>query len=203
MSLHTQDLTARMTRYLDRKAMPKRLDGKPMAQSDEIAALTALAAKHAPRDAEKLAEWWGLFSEKMGEIAGSMWPSEKELAEAARSIRGPAMVDLSGSASLDPAEIQAKRMKTGAGYAESSLWGIVACEIAARKLVDLETMTRCRSAAFHRRKAVYGEESALAWEADRKAEHEAAKIVWRDKSEPQPSRMPIPDMTSKPQGAAA
>ena len=113
------------------------------------------------------------------------------------------MVDLSGNQSLDPAVIVAKRMQDGKAYPETALYGIVACEMIARGLVDHETMTKCRSAAFFRRKDVYGEASALKWEAERKADHEASKVVWRDKSDREARRLPIPDMTSKPQDFAA
>ena len=204
MTLHTQDITARLTRYLDRKSMPRRLEGKPVAMQDELRALVAAVERNAPRDADKLADWWPLFEAKLGELTSAMWPVEKELSDAARAVRGgPVMVDLSGNQSLDPAVIVAKRMQDGKAYPETALYGIVACEMIARGLVDHETMTKCRSAAFFRRKDVYGEESALKWEAERKAAHEASKVVWRDKSDREARRMPIPDMTSKPQDFAA
>lgn len=204
MSLHTQDITARLTRYLDRKTMPRRLEGKPLAMEDELRALVAAVERNAPRDADKLADWWPLFEIKLGELASAMWPVEKELVDAAKAVRGgPVMVDLSGNSSLDPATIYAKRMREGGRYPETALYGILACELIAKQLVDEDTMRKCRSAAFFRRKDVYGDESALAWEADRKAAHEAAKVVWRDKEERQQRRLSIPDMTSKPQGEAA
>ena len=204
MSLHTQDITARLTRYLDRKTMLRRFEGKPMAMEDELRALVAAVERNAPRDAAALADWWVLFEIKMGELASAMWPIEKELVDAAKAVRGgPVMVDLSGTPSLDSATIYAKRMREGGRYPETALYGILACELIAKRLVDEETMRRCRSAAFFRRKEVYGEESALAWEAESKAAHEAAKVVWRDKEERQQRRLNIPDMTSKPQGAAA
>lgn len=204
MNLHTNDINARLTRYLDRKTMPKRLEGKPMAQTDEIAALVAAAERSAPRDAEKLAAWWPIFETRLDEGAGAMWPVVREIIDAAKAVRGGlALVDLSAKQSLDPAEIAAKRMIEGAGYPETALYGILACEIIAKGLVDRDTMTRCRSAAFLRRKGFYGEEAALRWEAERKAAHEAAKVVWADKSERRSRRLPIPDMVSKPHGAAA
>lgn len=204
MNLHTQDLNARLTRYLDRKTMPKRLEGKPMAQADEIAALVAAVERNAPRDAQKLADWWPLFEVRLGELASAMWPIEKELVDAAKAVRGgPVMVDLSGNSSLDPATIIAKRMREGGRYPETALYGILACELIAKGLVDEETMRRCRSNAFFSREGTYGRDAALKWEADRKAAHEEAKVVWRDKAERQQRRLNIPDMTSKPQGEAA
>jgi len=41
MSLHEADIRARLNRLLDRKQMPKRLEGKGGAMEDEIRALTA------------------------------------------------------------------------------------------------------------------------------------------------------------------
>lgn len=204
MNLHTNDVNARLTRYLDRKTMPKRLDGKPMAQTDEIAALVAAVERNAPRDAQRLADWWPLFETRLDEGTGAMWPVVREIIDAAKAVPGaPAPVDLSGKPSMDPAEIAAKRMREGSGYPETALYGILACEIIARGLVDRETMTRCRSDAFLRRRAFYGEESALRWEADRKAAHEDAKVVWTDKSERKQRSFRVPDMTAKPNGAAA
>ena len=205
MNLHTQDITARLTRYLtNRKTPHRRLQDNPSAQQDELVALVGAIERRAPRDAQKLADWWALFEVKLDESTGHTWPIVKEIAAAADSVRGgPAMVDLSGNSSLDPATIYAKRMREGGRYPETALYGILACELIAKGLVDEETMRRCRSAAFFRRKDVYGEESALAWEAERKAAHEAAKIVWRDKDERQQRRLNIPDMTSKPQGFTA
>lgn len=204
MNLHTTDITARLTRYLDRKTMPKRLEGKPTAQADEIAALVAAVERNAPRGAEKLATWWPLFETKLGELASAMWPIEKELIEAAKAVRGgPVLVDLSGNSSLDHATIIAKRMRERGQYPETALYGILACELIAKGLVDEDTMRRCRSEAFFRREDAYGREAALKWEADRKAVHEEAKVVWRDKAERRARRLNIPDMTSKPQGADA
>lgn len=202
MSLHEDDITARLTRFLARKSMPRRFENNPMAQADELRALTEAIQRSAPRSAEALADWWALFEIKLDETASSLWPVVKEVSDAARAVRGVAQIDLSGKPSLDPAEIQAKRLIEGNGFAETALYGVLACEIIARRLIDRDTMIKRRSQAFFARKDLYGEEAALRWEADAKATHEAAKIVWSERENRQPRNIQIPDISHRPEAAA-
>ena len=81
---------------------------------------------------------------------------------------------------LDPLVITSARMQRGEAVGEGYLYGRLACELIQRGLVDKPTMTRYRSAAFLNRRNFYGQEAALAWEAERKAAHEAAKPMLRD-----------------------
>jgi hypothetical protein len=197
MSLHHADIQARLGRFLDRKQMPRRLEGKPAAQTDEIQALSRVIARFAPRDPAALAAWWPAFEAGLGLICGAMWPTEKEAADAGKQAvqAQPRPEKPDGEHSLDPAALTAAAMAEGKPVGESWLWGVLACDLIATGLVDRETMTRYRSAAFHRRKAVQGEESALAWEAEAKERHEAAKAMRRDKDR-QPRDVAVPDLTA-------
>lgn len=85
MNLHDADIKSRLSRFLTRKQIPRRLDSNPSATDDEIAALVAAIARNAPRTAERLAEWWPAFEAALGEVCGSMWPTEKEIRDAAQS----------------------------------------------------------------------------------------------------------------------
>lgn len=196
MSLHQADITARVRRFLDRRQMPRRLEDKPQAQQDEIAALVACVGRYAPRD--NLAEWWTKFETKLGECgAGSLWPTEKEIRECAAFLRPERpKAALQEASREDGYAIVGKRMAAGEAVGEEYLWGRQAVEIIKRKLVDRDTMQRYRSAAFLARKRAYGEAAALAWEADMKDRHQVAIDVL---SAPASQRVvDIPDKAEKP-----
>ena len=72
-------------------------------------------------------------------------------------------------------EVMGKRMAEGKDVGENYLYGREAVELIRRKLVDEETMRLYRSAAFFARKEIQTEASALEWEAEAKARHQAAK----------------------------
>lgn len=84
MSLHESDVLSRLTRFLGRKQMPRRLEGRPTAEADEVTALVSAVNRNAPRGADALAQWWPAFEARLGEICGGMWPTEKEIIDAAR-----------------------------------------------------------------------------------------------------------------------
>lgn len=79
----------------------------------------------------------------------------------------------------DSAQIASERMARGEAVGDIWLYGILACELAARRLVDERTMRAYRSGAYFARRQVYGEAEALHWEKNAKAEHEKAKAVWK------------------------
>lgn len=196
MSLHHADIQDRLSRFLDRKQMPRRLDGKVQAQQDEMKALTRVIARFAPRDPDALRQWWPSFEAALGLICGAMWPTEKEAADAGKQAvqAQPKPEKRDGDDGLDPVALKAAAMAEGKPVGESWLWGALACDLIASGLVDRETMTRYRSAAFLSRKATQGELAALAWEAEAKARHEAAKAMRRDKDR-QPRDVAMPDKT--------
>ena len=192
MGLHENDAKSRLVRFLNRKAMPRRLEDKPVAMDDEIGALLAAMLRHAPRGADALAEWWPAFEATLGEMCGAMWPTEKEVSDAGRKHRRR---DVSAVSSIDmsDAAIAARQMDRGEGVSVSYLYGIAACEMIARRLVSEDLMTRYRSAWFFGLVDAYGEERACEIEADAKARHEEAKIVWsrrNDEKAAHPVRIP-------------
>lgn len=199
MSLHDSDVTARFSTFLDRKALPRRLEGKQMAQDDEMRALIATILRYAPRSAPALAGWWPLFESALSEACGDYWPSEKHIRPAAEiaSKSAPKLRDETGGPDMRPVAIIARKMQRGEAVGEAWLWGRNAVELATSSLIDRDTVARYRSAAFLARKAVYGESDALAWEADAQARHEAAKDVWRHRRDPAaPQAATIPDKSA-------
>lgn len=203
MSLHESDIRSRLMRFLERKQMPKRLDGKGGAMEDEIRALVSAIVRNAPRNQDRLADWWPIFEASIGEICGSMWPTEREVKDAAQKANADAPKVSAESWSLDPAEMAAQRIAAGEAVGEEWLYGIGACELAAKRLVTEDQMRRYRSGAFFARKSIYGEEKAFAWEAEAKAKHEKAKDMWRHRNDPTMRRnVQMPDKRETPSWAA-
>jgi len=60
-----------------------------------------------------------------------------------------------------PEQIIGERMTAGEAVGEGWLYGSLAVGLIAARLVDQDTMTRYRSAAFHARRMIYGVEKAL------------------------------------------
>lgn len=81
---------------------------------------------------------------------------------------------------IDPYAIVARRFAAGDPVGEGYLYGLEACEMIKRRLVDEQTMKSYRSGAFLARRERYGQDAALAWEAQAKADHEIAKQMLRD-----------------------
>jgi len=203
MSLHDADVKARLMRFLDRKTTPRRLEGKPTAMEDEVRALAAAVTRIAPRDPEKLADWWPVFEARLSEECGQMWPTEKEIRDASQqTAKDTPQVFVSQGQSDEhtPEAITGRRMAAGEAVGEEWLYGARAVALIAAGHVSKELMGRYRSAALHQRCEGHGgREAALAWEAEAKARHEAAKAIHRDRmTNPQrrdttftPRKMPV------------
>lgn len=181
MSIHDSDLKSRLVRYLDRRQMPRRLEGKGGAMEDEVRALLGTLSRYAPRGADQLAAWWPGFEVALGEIiVGGIWPTEREIKDAAKVAAGNTPKSSATAPERSEHEIIAARMAAGDSVGENWLYGRAACELISRGLVDERTMTAYRSGAFFARKGFYPEDMARAWEADAKDRHQTAKEAFRD-----------------------
>ena len=176
MNLHSADIVSRLNRYLDRRSVPNRLKDKPQAMEDEIADLASCVERVAPRGADALAAWWPEFERNLSEMGGSFWPTAKEIRDAGTGAAKATPVAQT-SAALDPAEMTARAMSEGRPVGDNWLYGVCAVELGVRRLVSRDVIDRYRSGAFLSRRALYGEEVALRWEAEAKARHEAAKAA--------------------------
>ena len=183
MNMHDADLKARLVRYLDRRQMPRRLEGKESAIEDELRALLAALARGAPRGADPLAEWWPHFEAALGEIiVGGSWPTEREILDASRKAGQEApKLAYAPEQPSSAHSINAARMSRGEPVGECWLYGLPAVELIAQRLVDEQTMRQYRNGAYFARKDVQGEAAAIAWEAEAKERHEAAKLQYRTK----------------------
>ena len=156
MSLHEADLKARLVRYLDRRQMPRRLEGKGGAMEDEMRALVAALARVAPRSADRLADWWPHFEAALGEIAtGGLWPTEREIRDAAKMVGSIAPQVAVAPEPKSEHQIIADRMARGEPVGEGWLYGRAACELIRQRLVDQATMSAYRSGAFFARNYEY------------------------------------------------
>lgn len=200
MSLHEHDLSQRLKRFLDRKQMPRRFEGKPVAVEDEIKALASATARSAPRGADALARWWEPFEAHLSEACGHSWPTEKEVAIAAKSAsRQAPRVTGSSDRDMSPEAVAGRRMARSEDVGEGWLYGSDAVRLIATGNIDECTMSRYRSAAFLRRKRTYGEAEALKWETEAKARHDYARVVHRDRNTPpEPRDTSLPDKRETP-----
>lgn len=186
MSLHVVDVKRRLVRFLQRKETPAWLRAE-QAQADEIEALVAAVVRRAPHDPQALADWWARMEAALDERCGRRWPAARDIAavaaecgapEAPGPVRSARETDVS-----DPAELAAGRMRAGEPVGEGWLYGIGACEIVARGLVDRDTMQRYRTGAYRARRALLGEDAALRWVQSAEADHERATAVWRARND--------------------
>ena len=182
MNLHQSDISGRLQRFLERRQMPRRLAGKEAATADELRALLGAVERGAPRGAEALANWWPGFETALGANGNQYWPSEKDVTDACRKVAPPRPREMDPDGKPDECVIMGRRMEAGEAIGEPYVYGFKACELIRRGLVSEATMARYRSAFFLKRRSVYGEEAARAWEARAKAEHESAMSVSRSNS---------------------
>lgn len=180
MSIHDADLKMRLTRFLDRKQAPRHIASET-AVADEIAALIAAVRSRAPRDPDRLRDWWQAFETALEERCGRYWPTVQDIGNTAKALAPPPSSGIAEPGEIDSAAYAAARMNAGAAVGDGWLYGVLACELIARRLVDQDTMARYRSRAFLARRLVHGEDAAQAWEAEAKARHEGARDVWKSR----------------------
>jgi len=200
MSLHEADIAARLKRFLDRRQAPRRVEGKPQAISDEITALVNAVTRNAPRGSEALAAWWPVFEARLGEAGSGLWPTEREIKDAAEGATKETPRGVVDHTPPDDCKMIAARMEAGLPVGEGWIYGADAVRLIAGRGVTEDVMRAYRSAAFLSRKATYGEDSALAWEAEAKANHERAKEVYRHRQSQPAGHIPrIPNKSVAPE----
>lgn len=200
MSIRSTEITGILTRWLERYSPPANIRDKPRAQQDEAEALLSVLMRFAPQ-----AEYVPWVEKALDQLEYQMktraWPTKGELGSVCSNLRKETRQQVTDATQpdRDPASVAARRMEAGEPVGEGWLYGIEACELIAKGLVSEDRMRAYRSAMFHARKSTYGEAAALSWEADAKAQHEAAKAVWRARGEAATGQSAdIPDKTSKP-----
>lgn len=205
-ALHKAEITEIFTRWLERYAPPASIRENSRAQQDEVDALLSVLLRSAPRG--EAGPWVRQALDRMEyRMKTRAWPTKAELADVCSKLsqeKARDAVDLSGQ-DLSPIAINARRMRAGEPVGEGWLYGRNAVELIACGQVDRETMERYRSAAFLSKRKLRGEEDARAWEDAAKAQHEAAKVVYRQRNDEAARRdVGVPDKsTPVPKGYAA
>lgn len=205
MSIREAEIAGCLSRWLDRYAVPMHLRGKAEASQAEAECLARILCKFAPA-MDYHAFLNQVFDQVDFHAKTRFWPTAAELKEACCNVsKGAKLLNQTeGALDLRPVAIIARKMRRGEPVGEAYLWGIGAVELIAERLVDEATMRGYRIAAFNDRKAAYGEEAALRWEAEAKARHEDAKVLYRSRNDPRSQRRVVfPDKSAKPQSGAA
>jgi len=180
MSLRQSEITAALTRWLDRYSCPMNLRDKPQAAQAEAEALAGVLLRFAPQT-EYQPFLNRVFSQLDYQMKTRAWPTVAEIGAVCSNVRKAATVGpVDSERDMRPVAIAARAMAEGKPVGEGWLYGRMAVEMIAERLVDKATMDKYRSGAFLHRKAVYGEPAALAWEAEAKARHEDAKHIFRE-----------------------
>jgi hypothetical protein len=183
MSIRDDDITARVTEWLDRFAIPAHLRDKPAAAQSEAEAILRMFFRYAKGD-DYPAFLNRVFDQVDYRKANRFWPTPQEVGAACANVlkdapRPGVAVDRDNSLEA----VTSRRMERGEGVAEDWLYGRLAVELISKRLVDQPTMERYRSAAFLGRKEVYGADAALEWEQQAKERHAAAKAVHQARDE--------------------
>lgn len=176
MSIRVEYLTTKLQSYLLRRTMPRGLDGKPDAQTEELSALISCLGRYAPK--ENYDEWWGNFERVLGEDAQTRaWPTEGEIKAAATKLRKPGGVRVAEAGDSDPLELNAKRIRNREAVGDEYLFGRRAVELLQSGKVTMSDIRPYRSALYFSEKDFYGEEMAKSREEERLRKHERAESM--------------------------
>jgi hypothetical protein len=179
MDIRTSDITQRLAEWLDRYSVPQHMREKPDAVQKEVEALARILCKFCPHQ-EYVPFLNRVFATLEYGMKTRVWPTVNELGAACSNARkeNPAQGEIKPP--KNEYEIMADRMAKGEAVGEGYLWGRQAVEMIRLRLVDEPTMKSYRSGAFLARRELYGEAAALAWEAECKERHAAAKEILRN-----------------------
>ncbi len=195
MSLHETAITARLKRFLDRRTMPKFLDAKPQAISDELGAMTRTIARFAPRG--DLAEWWNKFEADIGRRNTTRsWPSEGEIEASCKAITQPLRNSIAEPGSFDEYAIAGRRIENSEPVGDEWLYGRKSAELVRRGLATEGSLRPYRSALYFRAKDLWGEERAAEYERELQDKHQDALKSMREPSERRNVEALIPDKSA-------
>lgn len=168
--------------WMERRSCPSDLRDKPEAAKREAEALIAAILRFAPQN--DYSPFVRRVLEQLDfQMKSRFWPTIHEMGAACSNVRkemkreNPNAETGLAERDMRPEAITARAMLEGKPVAEGWLYGRGAVSMIVARLIDRETMTKYRSAAFLSRKAMYGEPAALAWEAEAKQRHEDAKTI--------------------------
>lgn len=195
MSLHETEIRSRLKRFLDRRSMPKFLEDKPQAISDELGAMTRAISRFAPRG--DMSEWWSRFEADLGERNTTRsWPSEGEVSASCKAVTDRSGPRIAEQGSIDPYAINAKRIQNGEAVGDEWFYGRRAVELIEKGLATEGQLRPYRSALFFQMREVWGEDKAREKEAELIRRHEDAKSEGQRN---QRGNLAIPDKRHAPE----
>jgi hypothetical protein len=161
--------------WLERYSPRRALQGNSEALQAEVKALLRVIKKYAPMN--DYLSWLSRVTEALDfMMKTSAWPTVNEVGSACIATNKEAARKAPSEAiSLDPIEVNAKRMNAGEAVGDGYLYGRDAVTLLRGNHVSLDVMTKYRSALFFSAKDVWGEELALRAEARWKAKHADAE----------------------------
>lgn len=164
MSFRKSEISTRLIRFLDRRSVPMHLSDKPSAQQDEIDALLQCVLRYAPR-ADYMPWLERLISEMSANAKTRGWPSEADVASAAREMSKVGSIKPADGGEIDFLQVVADRMNEGEAVGDECFYGRIAQRLLDSGKVSEATMRKYRSAWYFNAKDVYGEEKAREKEA--------------------------------------
>lgn len=184
MTIRDQDISERVTEWLDRFAVPMHFRDKPEAAQKEAEAILRMFLRYAPK-MDYPAFINRVFDRIDYQKKDRFWPTPHDVGAACVNVsKESPKQEATADLDMSPEAIMGRRMSRGESVGEDWLWGRLAVDLIAKGMVDQATMEAYRKAAFFARRDVQGEEAALAWEADAKERHDAARALYRERNEP-------------------
>lgn len=194
-AMRTAEISGIFTRWLERYSPPAHMRDNSRAQQDEVTALLGVLLRFAPENG-----YMDFLAKVIDQIELQMktraWPTKGEICAVCIDVRKSlqqSQMDKTNSVNMTDVAIAARRMHRGEPIGENWLYGINACELIRRDLVDQNTLDSYRRGAFLERRASYGEAEALKWEAEAKARHMAAQASARGENGPAGFSGSVPD----------
>jgi len=181
VNIRQAEISKALAQWLESYSPPRSMAGNADAMQRESERLLSVLSKFAPNDGYN-----GWVHDVLEQCSYQMktraWPTVGELGAACSNARKARQGEhQSPTFVFDVYQLNADRMKSGHAVGEGYLYGREAAEMIARRLIDVDTMTKYRSAAFFRRKDIHGESSAMAWEVEAKQRHEDAKQARKER----------------------
>lgn len=175
MSLRNSEIARQFQDWLQRYSPPQSIKANPKAMQAEADALLKVVLRFAPQDGYN-----GWVAEALEQCAYSMktraWPTVNELGAACSNRRKEAreaFTDLTKP--QDDFERYAERIQKKLPVGDGWIYGRNAWEMLDRGLVTEADLQPYRSSLFFTMKDTWGEERALAVEAEFKRRHEEAR----------------------------
>lgn len=168
MSLHVIDLSGRLDRFLDRREPHRRFNGDDKAQAarEEVKALVSCLERNSPRT--DVAEWWPAFEARLGEVCPIYWPTEKDIRDVAREVHPKPAAQVRALDAKDretnDLELWGKQIRDRQAVSDRIIYGRTANLLLEGGHCSFSDLEPYRRAAFHVRKAAYGDEVALRWQ---------------------------------------